>query len=177
MSNICCHNLMWSPHNWTYCGHFSYTNSNITMKCSFSSDHYEDFIVGMPPPLQPTHSNHLPDWQVAKTLIWMPGDTVLICTSMGGKPSSVSPANDQIYNDMMAIQSLLCLLRNQDERKTKQKKKKCRHGKASAVAVSHVTWTTTQKNVGLWLALWLLFSPLFSFFFSLFFFFQVIVAE
>lgn len=135
------------------------------MKCSFSSDQYEYIIVGMSPPSQPTHSNHLPDWQVAKTLIWMPGDTVLICTSMGGKPSTVSPANDQIYNDMMAIQSLLCLLRNQDERKTKQKKKKCQHGKASAVAASHVTWATTQKKVGLWLALWLLFSPLFSFFF------------
>lgn len=93
------------------------------MKCSFSSDRYEYIIVGMSPPSQPTHSNHLPDWQVAKTLIWMPGDTVLICTSMGGKPSTVSPANDQIYNDMMAIQSLLCLLRNQDERKTKQKRR------------------------------------------------------
>lgn len=38
-----------------------------------------------------------------------------------GNPSRDRPANDQIYNDRKAIQSLLCLLSNQVKKKTNDK--------------------------------------------------------
>lgn len=105
---------------------------------SYSLNHYKYKVGGTLPPSQPIHSNHLHDREVAQTLIWLPGNTFLICTFMGKNP--LAPAQLPTKFPTTQKQYRACFVCWRAKMKKQSKKKKSWNANMRRHYVSHVIW-------------------------------------